>query len=77
MPNRWYEGAEKRASGSANGIESESCNSVLLVRQNDIETYQVDYFPPWTVGYRCGLDVVALALSLVSHLTLDSHQLRS
>jgi len=51
---------------------------VLLVAQKDgRETYKVDDFPPWTIGDRRRLDVVALAFSLVSHLTLDSHQLRS
>jgi len=33
MPSRLYDGAEKRASGSASGIESESCHQVLLVRR--------------------------------------------
>jgi hypothetical protein len=75
MPSRWYDGAEKRASGSASGIESESFKSVLLFGSST--AHKVYHFSPWAVGNRCRLDVIAFALSFVLHLTFDSHQLRS
>jgi hypothetical protein len=78
MPSRWYDGAENRASGSASGIESESCDLVLLVEGRTTQkTYKVYHFPPWAVGDRCRLDMIAFALSFVLHLTFDSHQLGS
>jgi hypothetical protein len=75
MPSRWYDGAENRASGSASGIESESFKSVLLFGSST--THKVYHFPPWAVCDRCGLDMIAFALSFVLHLTFDSHQLGS